>query len=132
MLRKTDLIQRRALPDLQSFVIVLFKELFQNVQALILQNGPNGAPNGAAEDAIVDAQGRRKTNPNSSASLNAMANGQLADGEEPSAPAVEGLNEIRSREISSKAVSGILLVLLKWFRLSRKLRSIFCSFILVC
>lgn len=49
-----------------------------------------------------------------------MANGHLAEDEDGTAPAVEGLNEMRSREISSKAVSGILLVLLKSFKLSRE------------
>lgn len=113
------LSQRNALPDLQSFVIVLFKELFQNVQALIVQNGASVA-NGAPEDGGNDGPGKRRTNQNSSASLNGMANGHLAEDEDGTAPAVEGLNEMRSTEISSKAVSGILLVLLKWFKVSRK------------
>lgn len=104
---------------MQSFIIVLFKELFQNVQALILQNGPNGVANGASEDGANEGQGKRKTNPNSSVSLSNMVNGQLGDVEDGHAPALEGLNEIRSREISSKAVSGILLALLKWFKFSR-------------
>lgn len=49
-----------------------------------------------------------------------MANGQLSDNEDRTDPAIEGLNDARSREISAKAVSGILLLLLKWFKLSRK------------
>lgn len=104
---------------MQSFVIVLFKELFQNVQALIVQSGPVGA-NGVSEDGANDGSGNRRTNQNSSASLNGMANGHLAEDEDGTAPAVEVLNEMRSREISSKAVSGILLVLLKWFKVSRE------------
>ena len=32
---------------------------------------------------------------------------------------LEELNAVRSREISAKAISGILLLLLKWFKLSR-------------
>ena len=33
---------------------------------------------------------------------------------------LEVLNSIRTREITSKAISGLILSLLKWFRLSRK------------
>ena len=113
-------VQHNALPDLQSFVIVLFKELFQNVQSLINQNGPNGAPNGISEDAVNDGPNKRRTNPNSSANLNAMVNGHLTEDDDGTTPAIETLNDLRSREVSSKAVSGILLVLLKWFKLSRK------------
>lgn len=102
-------------------MVVLFKELFQNVQALILQNGPNGATVGLAEENSNEVQGKRNTNPNPSASLSGVANGNPAGTDEVSAPAVESLNEIRSREIASKAVSGILLTLLKWFKLSRTL-----------
>ena len=80
--------------------------------------------NSTAEDAANDGPGKKKTNPNSSASLNGMANGALGEVGDVPATAIEGLNEIRSREISSKAVSGILLVLLKWFKLSRKLTSL--------
>ena len=85
-----------------------------------MQNGPNGIANGLSEDGGNDGPSKRRTNPNSSANLNGMANGHLAEEEEGTAPAIEGLNEMRSREVSSKAVSGILLVLLIWFKLSRK------------
>ena len=112
-------LQRDILADLQSFVLVLFKELFQNVQALILQNGPPGAPNGGGDENLNDGPPKRMTNPNSSSSLNAMANGHTGS-EDLMAPTLENLNEIRWREISSKAVSGILLNLLKWFKLSRR------------
>ena len=111
--------KREVLPDLQSLIVVLWKELFQNVSALVTSNGPNGMTNGV-EDSSFDAAGKRKTNPNSSASLSAMANGLLLDSDETNDLAVENLNDTRSREISAKAVSGILLLLLKWFKLSRK------------
>lgn len=79
---------------------------------------PNGIS--VADDGGNDGQGKRKTNPNSSANINGMANGQIADNEDSTDPAIEGLNDVRLREVSSKAVSGILLVLLKWFKISRK------------
>jgi len=100
-------------------VIVLWRILLGNVSALVAQNGHNGLPNGFPEDG--DAAGRKRTNPNSSAHLDALVNGQLADSEDGTDPVVEELNGIRSREITSKAVAGTLLTLLKWFKLSRSL-----------
>ena len=38
-----------------------------------------------------------------------------------SANTIEVLNSIRTREITSKAIAGLILAMLKWFRLSRKL-----------
>ena len=97
--------------------MVLWRILLGNVSALVTQNGQNGLPNGFTDEG--DAAGRKRANPASSAHLNGIANGQLADNEDGTDPAVEELSGIRSREITSKAVSGILLVLLKWFKLSR-------------
>jgi hypothetical protein len=34
---------------------------------------------------------------------------------------MEDIDELRGREIQAKGVSGILVLLLKWFKLSRKL-----------
>lgn len=99
--------------------MVLWRTLLGNVSALVTQNGQNGLPNGFPEDG--DAAGRKRTNPNSSAHLDGLANGQLADNEDGTDPVVEELNGIRSREITSKAVAGTVLVLLKWFKLSREL-----------
>ena len=106
------------LPDLQSLIIVLWKVLFQSVSALVASSSQSGLPNGI-EDAVHDGVGKRKANQTSSASLNGLANGHLADNEDGADAAVESLNDVRLREISSKAVSGILLVMLKWFKFSR-------------
>ena len=113
-----DTPQSETLPDLQSVVMVLWRVLLSNVSALVAQNGQNGLPNGFPEDG--DAGGRKRTNPNSSAHLNEMSNGHLANNEDGTDPIIEELNAIRSREITAKAVSGTLLALLKWFRVSRK------------
>lgn len=106
---------------MQSVVMVLWRILLGNVSALVAQNGQNGLPNGFPDDG---ENGRKRTNPNSSAHLNGMANGQLADNEDGTDPVVEELNGVRSREITSKAVSGVLLILSKWFKLSRESRHI--------
>ena len=39
-------------------------------------------------------------------------------------PALENLNTVRSQEIMGKSVSGILILLLKWFKLSRELHNV--------
>ena len=72
------------------------------------------------DDGPNEAQGKRRANANSSVNVNGMANGQLAENEDGTDPVVEELNALRSREITTKAVSGILLILLKWLKLSRK------------
>ena len=100
--------------------MVLWRALFSNVSALVAQNGQNGMPNGISFGEEGDAPGRKRTNPNSSANINGLANGQLSENEDGTDPAVEELNAVRSREIISKAVSGVLLMLLKWFKLSRE------------
>ena len=100
--------------------MVLWRALFSNVSALVAQNGQNGMPNGISFGEDGDAPGKKRTNPNSSANINAMANGQVPDNDDGIDPIVEELNAVRSREIISKAVSGVLLILLKWYKVSRK------------
>lgn len=48
------------------------------------------------------------------------ANIPLPNTVEPSDLPIDEIEALRSREITAKAVSGILLVLLKWFKVSRK------------
>lgn len=80
------------------------------------------------DDGSNEAQGKRRVNTNSSANINGMANGQLAENEDGTDPVVEELNALRSREITTKAVSGVLLILLKWFKLSREYLEVpFCK-----
>ena len=92
----------------------------ENVTTLVVRNGQNGMPNGLPEDG--DAAGRKRMNPGSSVNLNGMQNGQTGNHENSSDPVLEELDGIRTREIASKAVSGVLLTLLKWFKLSRRSR----------
>ena len=89
------------------------------MSALVASSSHNGLPN-TIDEGTNDGASKRKTNPNSSASLNGLANGHVPDHENGSDSTVESLNDTRLREISSKAVSGILLIMLKWFKLSRK------------
>lgn len=102
---------------MQSLVIVLLKAILANVTALITQPlysqphpGSNfqGDPNMRAN---VPPQGPRRQQDPANMSNNAPVDvSQLP---------VDDLEALRSREITSKAVSGILLMLLKWFKVSR-------------
>ena len=94
---------------MQSLIIVLLKTTLVNVQAIALQNGaPNsGGPEGGQRNGLA----RSKSN----MSLSQTNNVSTID---PSI-SVEELDNIRLREISHKAISGALLIMLKWFKLSR-------------
>lgn len=110
-------------------MVVFWKLVFSHVSNLVAQNGRDGAQNGMPfpEDGSNEAQGKRRANANSSANISGMVNGQLAENEDGTDPVVEELNALRSREITTKAVSGVLLILLKWFKLSREFPEVpFC------
>ena len=100
--------------------VVLWKLAFANVSSMVAQNGPNGLPNGISlGEENGDISGKRKQNTTSA--MNGGEHGQLAENGDGTDPEVEELNAIRTREITFKALAGILILLLKWFKLSRKL-----------
>lgn len=120
----TNCSKRDALPHLQSVVLVLWKVVFTNVSFLVAQaNGTNGigVPNAITfpEDNPSHSPVKRKMNINSTGQK-ATAAGNVTEIEEESDPVLEELDNIRQREIRSKAVTSVLLMLLKWFKLSRK------------
>ncbi|KAH8695124.1 transmembrane hyphal anastomosis protein Ham2/Far11 [Talaromyces proteolyticus] len=97
--RRLDAVEafyKQAMPHLQSIVIVLLKVILTNVSAIVNQvNSHNSHSSGAA-------------------------NGYHSSGsahEEPPTD-VEEIDMARLREITGKAVSGALLLLLKWFKRS--------------
>ncbi|KAF7717686.1 Uncharacterized protein PECH_002933 [Penicillium ucsense] len=85
------------LAHLQSITIVFLKIILTNVSAMVSQ------PNSQASQ--------------STSSQNGVSSGQL-----PSDLSVDELDNIRLREITGKAVSGTLLLLLKWFKRSHILK----------
>ncbi|KAL8992849.1 MAG: hypothetical protein Q9188_007482 [Gyalolechia gomerana] len=127
--RRLDVIgsfYRNALPQLQSVVLVLWKSIFTNVSCMAAQgNGSNGlgVPNGISfpDDHLDHGPVKRKMNVRS-AVQEGMVNGNPAEFEDEADPVLEELNSMRLREISSKAISAILLMLLKWFKLSHILK----------
>lgn len=99
--------QKEALPHLQSLVIVLLKQVVavgNNPVSPATANGPGAGP----PSARPNGQGQV---PNG---INGVPKG------EPSSPLDADVDEFRSREIGAKAVTGILILLLKWLKLSRK------------
>lgn len=107
------------MPNLPSFVFVLMKTIYEYVQKLTVKNGgaapsapnPNGA-NGLVKNKSNLSISQQSTGLSaSSASVNSSGH---------TFTSIEELDDVRSSEISHKAVSGLLLIMLKWFRISRK------------
>lgn len=107
---RMDLVEecyRMALPQLQSLVIVLIKAILSHVTALVTQaNGPNGLQSG------FQYQEGQNGQPG-----NGHTNG--VNGQHGNVSTNEEVDAMRTQEILDKAVSGILILLLKWFKVSR-------------
>lgn len=103
---------RDSLPHLQSVVIVLLKAVLQNVTDLVTRgNGQSGLQAGIH---FHETNGI-----NGSAKAVDHGPGHDLDGIENTA---EELDKLRTQEIASKALSAILLLLLKWFKVSHILQ----------
>lgn len=101
----------QALPHLQSLVIVLLRPVFANVAAIVAQQGPQGPH--------MNQGMPGRNGPGMNGGPNAD-NGR-AGGDAPEL-SPEEVDAARTREITTKAMSGILVLLLKWLRLSHVLR----------
>lgn len=104
----TDCSKRTALPNLQSMIIVLIKAILGHVTALVTQSsGANGLQSGFQfqENQNGTTSGRPDMN-----GVNGHHN--IATNEE--------LDALRTQEILDKAVTGSLVLILKWFKLSRE------------
>ncbi|MCJ1286519.1 Factor arrest protein 11 [Xylographa opegraphella] len=112
---------RDSLPHLQSIVIVLLKVFLSNVTVLGNQ-AQNGTPNPFTLPEAANEEVRLpKSNLNLARQVNGIVNSERIEDEAADSAVVE-LNAVRCREITSKAVAGILLMLLKWFKLSHILK----------
>jgi hypothetical protein len=101
---------------MQSLVIVLLKAILMNVAILIAQAPPG-------QQHPMAAQG----NPRANGPAGARQGQDITDNATnpqppPEQPELspEELDSARTREISTKAVSAILLLLLKWLKVSRE------------
>ncbi|KAI9683911.1 MAG: Factor arrest protein 11 [Trizodia sp. TS-e1964] len=120
-LRRMEIVEdfyRNALPHLQSLVIVLMKVILASVTALITQptNGGGFYPNPLAPG----LQAQENGNINGSG-VGGQGNQNGLTNFSPDLPLAE-LETLRSREITAKALSGLLITLLKWFKLSHVLK----------
>ncbi|KAL1837319.1 hypothetical protein VTJ49DRAFT_3990 [Mycothermus thermophilus] len=98
---------KEALPHLQSLVIVLLRQVTAMTSNPTSTNGPQGAPNARA---------------NGGGQQNAPAGPNGAAKGDPSSPLDTDVDELRNREIAAKAVTGTLILLLKWLKLSHVLK----------
>lgn len=104
------IFQKNALPHLQSVVIVLLKVILHNVTSLLnAANSQNGVQNGGQDGPNTNGVGENE--------LNGMGNGVYPD---VAKSPISEIDDIRTREIQGKAVSGTLILLLKWFKVSRR------------
>ncbi|KAH4353473.1 hypothetical protein HBH98_006140 [Parastagonospora nodorum] len=108
---------RTALPNLQSLIIVLIKAILAHVTALVTQSsGANGLQSGFQfQDGTTG--GRPDTN-----GVNGY-NGAVATNEE--------LDAMRTQEVLDKAVTGSLILILKWFKVSHVLKFEYITQLLV-
>ncbi|KAG9232105.1 pheromone-dependent cell cycle arrest protein-like protein Far11 [Amylocarpus encephaloides] len=120
--QKLDLVEvfyRESIPHLQSLVIVLLKAVLANVTALITNSAgqmQGGLGVGFRSEVNLRANGVPPQNRPDPASI------PLPMAVEPTEIPIDELEALRSREITAKAVAGILLTLLKWLKVSHALK----------
>lgn len=103
------MFQHNALPNLQSLIIVLIKAILTHVTALVTQSsGANGLQSGFQFQ--ENQNGTTSGRPDMSG-MNAQGN-LVATNEE--------VDSVRTQEVLDKAVTGSLILILKWFKISRK------------
>lgn len=106
------------MPHLQSLVIVLLKAVLANVTALIMQ--PMQAPQPSLASGFQSEVNLRANGAQTQRRPQEPLNPPVPIPVEAADLPIEDLDALRTREITAKAVSGILLTLLKWFKVSRK------------
>jgi len=113
-LEKVENFYRDGLPHLQSLIMVLLKTILSTVTALITQtaNGQNSAPGNFTFPEAPNGTSAHKPE------TNGVMNGLNLDAAHVS---TEELDAVRIQEVTAKAASGILVLLLKWFKVSRKM-----------
>ncbi len=105
----TCFLQNESLPHLQSLVIVLLKAIIAIASNLVTP-GANGQQQAAGGQNNGRANGNAARGQNGANGLNKVDAHSPLDGE---------ADEPRNREIAAKAVTGIMVLLLKWLKLSR-------------
>jgi hypothetical protein len=110
---------RNSLSSLQSLIIVLIKAILAHVTALVtLSNGANGLQSGFQYNDNVNGSSTRPE-----------TNGMNGHSSTPAAN--EELDAMRTQEILDKAVTGSLMLILKWFKVSHILKFEYITQLLV-
>ncbi|KAK5688179.1 Factor arrest protein 11 [Elasticomyces elasticus] len=112
--KKLDAVQdyyRDSLPHMQSFVIVMLRAFLQNMVDVTNKKGQNGG--------LQPGISFNEVNGLTNGSARPMENG--IHHEDPIENTTEEVDKLRSQEIACKALSGILILLLKWFKVSHVL-----------
>lgn len=112
---RLDMIEdffHHALPNMQSLVIVMMKVMLSNVQDIALRNSNTQDQNGGLN--------RSRSNPSLGQNQNSLP--PMPPPIQPDTLNAEELDNIRSREISQKAISAAIFLLTKWFKLSHVLK----------
>lgn len=104
-----------ALPDLQSLVIVLMKVMLTNVQDIAVRNTQL-----QESQSLQGALNRSKSNNNLNNAASAIPNPPSPP--RPNEMPLEDLDSIRTREVSQKAISACIFLMLKWFKISHILK----------
>ncbi|KAL7797564.1 hypothetical protein V8C37DRAFT_369935 [Trichoderma ceciliae] len=104
-----------ALPHLQSIVIVLLRPILVNVTAIVTQQQQN-------QMAGMTSRANHPNMNGGSGTQRSMEMGGQGQPEQEGEPTPEEIDATRTREITSKAMTAILLLLLKWLRLSHVLK----------
>lgn len=109
-------MQEAILPQLQSLIIVLMKGVLQSVTAAITisSNGQHPGMAGSGTNTRVNGGPALNRSHDSSIAMNGSAPSNHED------PSLEDLDAARGREIEAKAATGIILLLLRWLKVSRK------------
>ncbi len=105
-----------SLPHLGSLVVVLLKAILFNVTALLTQ--PNSGMNAGLQSAHQSEFNLRSGVPAMQRQKPAQGGGEQQYENFVRDLPIDEVEALRQREISLKAVSGILLTLLKWFKVS--------------
>lgn len=111
---------RNALSSLQSLVIVLIKAILAHVTALVTQSsGANGLQSGFQYNDNVNGMSAQRPETNG---VNGHSNTPATN---------EELDAMRTQEVLDKAVTGTLMLILKWFKVSHILKFEYITQLLV-
>jgi len=106
-LSSVEAYYRESLPLMQSVVIVLLKAILKNVTDLVAAAGARNGSQGGLQEPNSAPQG-------------SSFEYEYQNGADHTGEAAEQVENTRTQEIAGEALSAILLLLLKWLKVSRK------------